>query len=273
MLRNSLSEVEAPAPERRVKEQFLHMLGTFHALEHKHTWATSQVVDISYVFGNAAAVRWGEGCAVSDVLLTRSPCRKVKRFKIQSVPRWRTVKTEVVVGLVSGLKLHVRRPWAFSAPVLALAQWWSKRRLPKAAFLHLRWKWASALPAHLSNFCNSQGKAMSAIFGGFIPTYKGLTHLHSTLTLWPRKWVEIRYKCIGLPGQWLGNSQKKVCTYSRHSHHSSDLPQVFSEKQPCWRSPRKSLCCQSSSRTWNCSRQPWWPMCFSGWAAMSRRGP
>lgn len=35
-----------------------------------------------------------------------------------------------------------------------------------------------------------------------------------------------------LPGQWLGNSQKnKVWQWAGHFHHSSDLPQVFSEKQ------------------------------------------
>lgn len=94
----------------------------------------------------------------------------------------------------------------------------AKMRLQKAAFLHLRWKWVSALPAHLSNFCNSQGRAMSAIFGGFISTNKGLTQLHSTLALTPRKQVEIWYKGIGLPGQWLGNSQKELCMDSRHSH-------------------------------------------------------
>lgn len=151
-----------------------------------------------------------------------------------------------------------------------------QEEITKSCFSPSKVQMGLTLPEHPSNFCNSQGKAMSAIFGGFIPTQKGLTQLHSTLALWPRKRVEIQYKCIGLPGQWLGNSQKKVCPYSRHSHHSSDLPQVFSEKQPYWRNPRNSLCCQSSSRTQtsqSCCRQPWWPMCFSGWAAMSRRGP
>lgn len=86
----------SPCSKKESQEQFLHMLGTIHALKHKHTWATSQAVDIAYAFRNAAAVRWGESCAISGVLLTRCPCKR-DWVRIQTVPRWRTVKSELVL--------------------------------------------------------------------------------------------------------------------------------------------------------------------------------
>lgn len=44
------------------------MLGTFHALKQKHTWAISQVVNTAYIFRNASTVCVGEICPIFDVL-------------------------------------------------------------------------------------------------------------------------------------------------------------------------------------------------------------
>lgn len=119
------------------------MLGTFHALKQNHTWAISQVVNAAYIFRSASTVRWGGNlcyfwCVIigpAEPVFTRFPCIKILGFRMQIVPRWRTVKKEAILGPVSGLKLHMGKARGLPVPVTALAQLGSERKLWTSWFL------------------------------------------------------------------------------------------------------------------------------------------
>lgn len=184
-----------PSPKGRVREQFLHMLHTFHALKQKHTWAISQVVSIACIFRNPSTVRWGGNlcyfwCSIigpAEPVLTRLPCIKILGFRMQIVPRWRTVKKEAMLGPVSWLKLG--ESTRFISPSFgsctARIQEETTNKLTSSA-----WGAHGSQPSlHIFPICAILGERQGQpfILGGFIPTYNGLAQLHNILALWPGK--------------------------------------------------------------------------------------
>lgn len=169
------------------------MLGTPHALKQKHTWAISPVVNIAFIFRNASTVRWGGNlcyfwCVIigpAEPVLTRFPCIKTLGFRMQIVPRWRTVKK----------RGHVRTSFC------ADATYGESRRSTSPSFgsctasiqeevtdklASSTWGAHGSQPS-LHNFliCAILGErpGQPLILGGFIPTYKGSAQLHNVLAL------------------------------------------------------------------------------------------
>lgn len=155
------------------------------------------------------------------------------------------------------------RTQGLSSPGLALLQLGSKRR-SQASWFPLPEVHTGLIPLCTSHSCNFLGKAIYLRIN-----YSSIQRLSSDTqhtALWPGK-QQMESPGIVLPAQWLSNSQNtKVWQWAGHFHHSSDLPQVFSEKQYCYLSPSKSLCWKSSSKTWTSRatymRELSWPTCL-----------
>lgn len=168
------------------------MLGTFHALKQKHTWAISQVVNIAYIFRNA----WGGGnlcffwCVVrpAEPVLTRFPCIKILGFRMQIVPRWRTekrgrVRTSFWAEATYGESMRFISP-SFGSCTAMIREEITNKLISSAWGAH-----GSQPSLHIFLLCAIPGERSGQpfILGGLIPTYKGLAQLHNILALWLRK--------------------------------------------------------------------------------------